>query len=109
MVFITGSVAKQGSLTLMENVTLSHAIALAGGSSGGASLDRVKIMRPDPAGGEPVIIVADVVAIRDGLAPDIALKANDVIHVDGAGLARRAWGGVVHYLQVVVGLGLRVF
>ncbi len=107
-VYLTGSVAKQGVVSLSVGLTLSHALALAGGTSGGADLAKVQIKRDGVDGGEASLVIADVGKILDGEEPDVFLQPNDVIHVPGS-FWRSAFSTAWRSLLGLTSLGLRIF
>lgn len=84
-VYITGSVISPQGIYLTDQLTLSRALAQAGGVRKEGKTDSIKIYRQKP-GGEQEVIVADFNAIRKNKSPDILLKPYDVVDVPEAGL-----------------------
>ncbi len=84
-VYITGSVVSPTGVYLTDDLTLTRALAMAGGVRKEGKSDGVKIYRTTP-GGKQEVIKADYSAIRKLKAPDVLLKAYDVIDVPEAGL-----------------------
>jgi len=80
---VLGQVKSQGSYEMKENLTLTQAIALTGGFSPTADTSRVKIIRS--MGGRKETLEVNVDQILEKAAPDIELKANDTIIVEGYG------------------------
>ena len=107
-VYVTGGVAKRGMVALTGPLTLTHAIALAGGTKASASIANVQIMREDPNGGAPTILRANVGDILDGEEPDILLQPNDVIHIPQS-LWRQVFSGTLSFMRTLTGFGLRIF
>lgn len=84
-VYITGSVVSPQGIYMTDQLTLTRALAMAGGVRKEGKLDGIKIYRQKP-GAEQEVIVADYNAIRKNKAPDVVLKAYDVIDVPEASL-----------------------
>jgi polysaccharide export outer membrane protein len=84
-VYVTGSVLYPQGIYLTDDLTLSRALAMAGGVRKEGKLDAVKIYRRKP-GGKQEVIKADYNAIRKLKSPDVVLQAYDVIDVPEAGL-----------------------
>ncbi len=107
-VYVTGAVAQPGAIALQPNMTLTQALALAGGEDDYAILPSTRIMRRNPEGGEAIRITADVRAILDSRQPDIELQPEDVIFVPASAL-RAAYNEAFRYLTVLAIFGLRLF
>lgn len=83
-VFVAGEVLKPNAYPLREGMTITQALALAGGPTRLAKTGSIHIMRSEP--GKPrVEIPIDIKAIGKNLAPDVLLEANDVIAVPNSG------------------------
>jgi polysaccharide export outer membrane protein len=78
---VAGSVEHQGLLSAHRFVTVTEAIALAGGPTRFASLSRVVVIRSTPSG--PRRIPIDLSAIYDGTRPEmnLVIVAGDTIHL----------------------------
>jgi len=83
-VYITGSVGSPTSIYLRDNLTLSRALAMVGGTRKEAKLSEVKIWRQKPGSTEQELIKVDYGAIKKLQAPDFVLQAYDVIEVPEA-------------------------
>jgi polysaccharide biosynthesis/export protein len=80
MVFIAGEVLKPNAYPLREGMTLTQALALAGGPSAIAKTTAIRIVRQEP--GKPKAeINVDLKAVQANKAPDPLLFANDVIEI----------------------------
>jgi polysaccharide export outer membrane protein len=79
---VAGNVGHPGVFNSPYYVTISEAIALAGGPTHYADSDRMVLVRTDP-GGKPRRIPIDYDAILDGDAPqqDIVVLAGDTLYV----------------------------
>ncbi|HEV3469099.1 MAG TPA: polysaccharide biosynthesis/export family protein [Pyrinomonadaceae bacterium] len=81
--YVVGNVLKPTMIPLKERVTVSQAIAMAGGTLPDTQSERVRIVRQERAGGKTEIIV-DLKAISRRRAEDVALQANDIVEVPTA-------------------------
>jgi polysaccharide biosynthesis/export protein len=81
--YVVGNVLKPTMIPLKERVTVSQAIAMAGGTLPDTQSERVRIVRQERGGGKTEIIV-DLKAISRRRAEDVALQANDIIEVPTA-------------------------
>jgi polysaccharide export outer membrane protein len=92
-VFVVGNVVRPSSIPLKEPLTVSRAIAMAGGVAAYSKTDRVRIIRQLAEGTKTEIFV-DLKAIEKRRAGDIALQANDIIDVPVSG-GKRLLGSLV--------------
>jgi polysaccharide export outer membrane protein len=84
-VYVTGTVVAPQSLLLREGLTLSRAVAMAGGTiSGEAKTNDVRIYRTKPGSAKPEVIRADLAAIKKQKKEDVVLQPYDVIEVPKA-------------------------
>jgi protein involved in polysaccharide export with SLBB domain len=86
-IYVIGGVRTPKQLYSRSDLTLSRAIAAAGGPSKGALESEVTIFRREPK--QTKTIIADLKKIRDGSMDDIPLKPYDVVDVGEKGRARR--------------------
>lgn len=97
-VFVLGNVLKPSAIPLKEPLTVSKAIAIAGGTAPSTKRDKIRILRQIPGSTQKQEIFVDLKAIEKNQAQDIALIANDVIDVPVSGtksLLRSLLGTVV--------------
>ena len=80
-VFVVGNVFKPSSISLKEKVTVSQAIAIAGGTMSDAKRNRVRILRQVGGGNTKTELIVDLEAISKLKADDIELLANDIVEV----------------------------
>lgn len=80
-VFVTGSVAKPGPYPMSNKITLTQAIAMAGGFAQDANRKRVRLIRQEPGKEVKVETVYNVEEIEKHRAEDLLLQASDVIDV----------------------------
>lgn len=83
--FVVGNVLKPSTIQLKDKVTVSQAIAMAGGTLPDTQTNRVRIVRNDAARNTKMEIIVDLKAIGRHQSEDIALQANDIIEVPTAG------------------------
>ena len=79
--FVVGNVFKPGGIFLKEKITVSQAVAMAGGTLPDTQKDRVRILRQPTAGQTKTEIVVDLNAISRFKARDIDVLPNDIIEV----------------------------
>jgi polysaccharide export outer membrane protein len=79
--YVLGAVKKPGSVPVKENLTVSQAVALAGGIEPLLGTNDITIMRFDKQG-SPISIKANLKSIIAKNEPDIPLKGSDVVMVN---------------------------
>lgn len=85
-VFVVGNVVSPRAVAMREPITLSKAIAAAGGVLPDSKRDKVRLVRQDPSAPlEKREIIVDLGAIEKLRAEDIALQPNDIIEVPLSG------------------------
>jgi|SRR5437762_13784299 len=80
-VFVIGDVFRPTSIPLKEKVTLSQAVAMAGGAMPDAKKENVRILRQAPGAATRIEIVVDLNAISKRKDDDPELLANDIVEV----------------------------
>ena len=100
-VYITGSVVSPGSVMLTDQLTLSKALGMVGGTRKEAKLSEIKIYRQKGNAPQQVLKV-DFEAVKKSQNPDIFLQPYDVIEVADTGF----WEGG-NVLKVLAGIFLR--
>ena len=88
-VYITGAVNSPGGVYLREQLTLSLALAMVGGTRKEAKLNEVRVYRQAPGSTKQDVISVDVAAIKKKQQPDFILQPYDVIEVSESGLFSR--------------------
>jgi polysaccharide export outer membrane protein len=84
-VFVLGNVLKPSAIPLKEPLTVSRAIAIAGGTAPSTKRDKVRILRQLPGSTQKKEIFVDLRAIEKNKAEDVALLPNDVVDVPISG------------------------
>jgi polysaccharide export outer membrane protein len=80
--YVVGNVFKPQAVTLKDPVTVSQAIAMAGGTLPATKSSAIRIIRRSaPGSTEKRVITVDLGAINKQRAEDVALQANDIVDV----------------------------
>jgi polysaccharide export outer membrane protein len=97
--YVIGNVLRPGPVLLRDdNLTVTRALAMAGGRMPDTKNEKVRIIRPNPGGGESQEIPVDLTAIKNHKAEDVIIRPNDIIEVPVAGgkrLLRSLMGTIV--------------
>lgn len=90
MVYVIGDVNKQGSIMLgsQQTVSMLQVISIAAGWGKTAKPSKAKILRPDPQSPTQgrIELPVDLKAILANKAPDIQMRANDILYVPTSGV-----------------------
>lgn len=84
-VYVIGNVIRPTIIPLKEPITVSRAIAYAGGTGPSTKKDKVRIIRQTPGSITKQEIFVDLGAIEKRKAEDVALLANDIVDVPISG------------------------
>jgi polysaccharide export outer membrane protein len=85
MIYVVGNVYTPLTIPLKEPITLSRAVAMAGGVKQDSKKDKVRIVRQEAGATTSKEIVVDLTAIEKKRSEDIALMPNDIIDVPTSG------------------------
>ncbi|HEV7744994.1 MAG TPA: polysaccharide biosynthesis/export family protein [Pyrinomonadaceae bacterium] len=97
-VYVIGNVVRPTAIALTEPMTVSRAIAMAGGTAMDTKKNAIHIVRQTPGTTEKKEIVVDLDAINHHKAEDVVLVANDIVDVPASGgkrLFRSLIGAVI--------------
>lgn len=97
-IFVVGNVIRPSAIALKEQITITRAIAMSGGTLPDTKKDKVRIVRQTPGTVEKTEIFVDLGAIDKRLAPDVVLLAGDIVDVpvsSGKRLLKSFLGSVV--------------
>jgi polysaccharide export outer membrane protein len=97
-VYVVGNVFMPLTISLKEPITLTRAIAMAGGLKQDTSKDKIRILRQEPGTTIRKEITIDLNAIEKKRSEDLALAPNDIIDVPtsaGKSFLRSLFQGVV--------------
>ena len=84
-VYILGNVLRPLAIPLKEPLTISRAIAIAGGTGPSSKKDKVRIIRQTQGSSAKQEIYVNLGAIEKNKAEDVLLLANDVVDVPTSG------------------------
>lgn len=84
-VYVVGNVLRPTIIPLKEPITVSRAIAMAGGTAPSTKRDKVRIVRQTPGSATKQEIFVDLGAIEKRKAEDLTLLANDIVDVPISG------------------------
>jgi polysaccharide export outer membrane protein len=97
-IFVVGNVIRPSAIPLKEPITVSRAIAMAGGTLPDTKKDKIRIVRQTPGTIEKTEIYVDLNAIDKRQAQDVVLIAGDIVNVpvsSGKQLLKSFLGAVV--------------
>ncbi|HET6977605.1 MAG TPA: polysaccharide biosynthesis/export family protein [Pyrinomonadaceae bacterium] len=80
-VYIVGNVFMPLTIPLKEPITLTRAIAMAGGLKQDTRKDKIRVLRQEPGTTIKKEIIVDLTAIEKKRSEDLALLPNDIIDV----------------------------
>lgn len=84
-VYVVGNVISPRAIALKEPITVTRAIAMAGGTMKDTKTDRVRIVRQLPGTTTKTEIFVNLKSIEKQQAMDVALQANDIVDVPVSG------------------------
>jgi len=84
-VYVVGNVLRPTAISMKEPISVSRAIAVAGGTAPSTKKDKVRIIRQTPGSTTKQEIFVDLGAIEKHKADDVALLANDIVDVPISG------------------------
>lgn len=80
-VYVIGNVYTPITIPLKEPITLTQAIAMAGGTKLDTKKDKIRVVRKEPGSLTKKEIIVDLSAIEKKKANDLALLPNDIVDV----------------------------
>ncbi len=80
-VYVVGNVYMPLTIPLKEPITLSRAIAMAGGTKQDTKKDKIRVVRQQPGSLVKTEMIVDLSAIEKKRADDLALMPNDIVDV----------------------------
>jgi len=81
--YIVGAVVQPQQIVLRRPVTLTEAIAIAGGLRKEAKVEKVRIYRHPRGSAERLELLVNLNAVRKKRSEDIVLQADDIVEVPG--------------------------
>lgn len=107
--YIQGAVKNGTTVDLKDPVTLTDAIAMAGGLASGAAADKVVIRRQVPNSINRSELIVNLKEIKKGTREDVLLQRNDIVEVPGPSGVKKFLNSLVEsVLPGISGLPLRV-
>lgn len=80
-IYVVGNVVSPVTIPLREPITLTRAIAMAGGLKQDTSKDKIRVLRQEPGTTVRKELTVDLSAIEKKSSEDLALLPNDIIDV----------------------------
>lgn len=80
-IYVYGNVNKQGIVEMKEPLTLTQALAAAGGFKSATQMDAIRVVRQKPGTTDHLETVYNFKEISKGKAPDPFLEPNDIVAV----------------------------
>ena len=106
--YVVGNVLNPTPVSLRDPVTLTRAIAMAGGTMPDTKAEKVRIIRQTPGSTNSTEILVDLKAINRREASDVVLQPGDIVEVPTAG-GKRALRNIFSAIIPAVGqLPIRV-
>lgn len=87
--YVIGSVRSAVAVNLKEPVTLSKALAMAGGVAPDAQIEKIKISRQQPNSLTKTELIVNLKEINKRTREDVLLQANDIVDVPGPSGTRK--------------------
>jgi polysaccharide export outer membrane protein len=108
LVYVMGNVRKAGgfSMSSRENISVLRALSLAEGPDHTASTRNARILRPAADGRPEQNIPVDVSKMLEGKAPDVPMRANDVLYIPNNAPKSIALRSAEAALQIGTGLAI---
>ena len=80
-IYVVGNVLSPVTIPLREPITLTRAIAMAGGLKQDTSKDKIRVLRQEPGTTVKKELIVDLSAIEKKRSEDLALLPNDIVDV----------------------------
>jgi polysaccharide biosynthesis/export protein len=87
-VYVIGNVIRPTSIVLTDTMTVTRAIAMAGGTAIDTKKSEIHVVRQTPGSTEKKEIIVNLEAINSHKAEDVVLMANDIVDVPASGTKR---------------------
>jgi polysaccharide biosynthesis/export protein len=107
LIYVLGNVSKPGGYVMTDNesMSLTQAIALAGGWSQTAALSETKVLRAN-GGAEREQISANIKKIMQNKAPDLQMQPDDILYVPNSFLKQFSARGIEAALGTATGIAI---
>ncbi len=80
-IYVVGNVFRPSALPLKETITVSQAIAMAGGALPDTKHNKIRVLRQAPGSATKSEIIVNLDAVKKRRAEDLVLQANDIVEV----------------------------
>jgi polysaccharide export outer membrane protein len=109
LIFVMGAVKRAGGFALGDHpdVSVLQALSLAEGFDRAASPKNARLLREEKPGQQRTEIAINLKPILEGTAPDVPLRANDILFIPTSGVKLVSLRGLEAAIQV--GTGFAVF
>jgi polysaccharide biosynthesis/export protein len=93
--YIIGSVKNAQPLSLKEPVTLTQAIAMVGGLTSDAQIEKIKIQRRTVGSMTPTDLTINLKEIKQRQKADILLEPNDIVEIPGPSGGKKIFRDII--------------
>lgn len=100
--FVVGNVFKPSIIPLKETITVSQAVAMAGGLLPDTKTDRIRIIRKGTGEGNQSEILVNLKAVSQHRAEDVMLQSGDIVDVPISG-GKKLLRNIISTLVPVIG------
>jgi polysaccharide export outer membrane protein len=109
LIYVMGAVKRAGGFPLgnKTSVSILQALSLAEGFDHAASPGKARLLREEKPGQDRTETVVDLKPIMAGTAPDVPLRANDILYVPTSGAKMASLRAIEAAVQV--GTGFAIF
>jgi len=109
LIYVMGAVKRAGGFPLGDRTAVSvlQALSLAEGFDRAASPNKARLLREDKPGQDRTETIVDLRPIMSGTAPDVRLRANDILFIPTSGAKMVSLRAIEAAVQV--GTGFAVF
>jgi polysaccharide export outer membrane protein len=107
MIYVLGNVTKPGGYVMTDNesMSLTQAVALAGGWSSTAALSETRILRAN-GGAEREQISANIKKIMQNKAPDLQMQPDDILYVPNSFVKQFSARGLEAAIGTATGMAI---
>lgn len=104
--YVIGNVGRAQAIALDQPISLTRAIAMAGGTTRGAKLDKIKLIRQDMTTLERTETIINLKEISKQNEKDFFLQPNDIIEVPGPSGAKKFLSDIFRTVVPVITRGI---
>lgn len=100
--YIQGNVKNGAVISLKDPISLTQAIAMAGGLSSGAQTEKIRIRRQIAGSINREDMIVNYKEINQGVRDDVLLQANDIVEVPGPTGVKAVFQGILKSIVPMV-------